>query len=137
MTLIAFQRSKEEGKIEIRGDKFFDEFWHEFIMAVWQKSLPLVVVKWCEYFHKSGGDFQSLARDYFIKNSLNHLRQEFGYANGKYQKMWRNPENQTEFVEDNVVASLLLKNKFNTVEVDSFEEMTQTLRKYYLEYVTI
>ncbi len=137
MTMIAEEKNKKEGKLVLRDKKFFDGFWNEFLMAVWQKSLPLAIVKWCEYFYKSGGDFQSLARDYFIKNSLNHIRQEFGYADGRYQKMWRHPTDPSKKVEDNVVAVFLLGSRFEEVDEGSFEEMIPILRKYYLEFVSV
>ncbi len=136
MTLIAYEKNLEDSKIKIRDEKFFDEFWNEFLMAVWQKSLPLLVVKWCEFFYRSGGDFQSLTRSYFIKNALNHIRQEFGYAEGKYKKMWRNPNNPSILVEDNVVAGLLLNGTENLTE-DTVTEMQDTLRRYYLEFIVI
>jgi hypothetical protein len=105
-------------------------------MAVWQKSLPLAIVKWAEFWYRSGGNYKTLVRDYFIKNALNHIRQEFGYNKGAYQKMWKHPNDPTKLVEDNVVAGLLLK---GTQEItgDSLKEMETTLRNYYLQYVAI
>jgi len=139
MTMIAFEKMLDDKKISIRDEKFFDGFWQEFLMAVWQKSLPLSVVKWCEYFYMSGGNFHSLTRDYFIKNSLNHIRQEFGYNIGKYSKMWRDPSNPTRKVEDNMAANFLLKEAWvdRNLTTNSFEEMQVILRKYYLEYVSV
>ncbi len=134
MTLIAYEKQKEDNQLKGKED-FFDDFWMEFLMAVWQKSLPLIIVKWCEFFYRSGADFKSLTRDYFIKNALNHIRQEFGYASGKYKKMW--PSLDSSVQEDNVVAGLLLKEKFNDPTEDSFEEMTQILRLYYLEHIAV
>ncbi len=137
MTLMAFQKNKLDGKSAgFNQQEFFDKFWSEFLMAVWQKSIPLVVVKWCEFYYLSGGDFNNLVRDYFIKNALNHIRQEFGYSSGKYQKMWRHPSNPSKLVEDNVVAGELLKSTSDLTE-DSVTEMEKVLRKYYLEFVSI
>ncbi len=112
MQLAAFEKiSKGEGNISIsiKDTKFFDDFWQQFLMAVWQKNLALAVVKWTEFFYRSGGTYLTLARDYFIKNALNHIRQEFGYSRGQYSKMWKHPTDPSKIVEDNVVAGLLLQ----------------------------
>ncbi len=143
MTMMAFEKNNMDGKskaIDREDPKmvkvFFDKFWHEFLMAVWQKSIPLTVVKWCELYYISGGNFEILARDYFIKNALNDIRQEFGYSDGRYQKKWRHPSDSSRIVEDNVVAGILLKSTDDLSE-NSVNEMKDTLRKYYLEFVTV
>ncbi len=142
MMLMAYERNILDGNVPVvgvRDPKFFDDFWHEFIMAVWQKSIPLIIVKWIEFYYRSGGNYKTLIRDYFIKNSLNHIRQEFGYTSGKYQKMWRHPNDPSKLVEDNVVAGLLLKtnNITENLNEDSIKDMQEILRKYYLEFVTV
>jgi dimeric dUTPase (all-alpha-NTP-PPase superfamily) len=126
----------EKNPFPVKDDKFFDDFWSEFLMAVWQKSLPLVIVKWIEFWYRSGGTYKSLAQNYFIKNALNHIRQEFGYGQGAYQKMWKHPNDPTKLVEDNVVAGILLKSD-EDITSDSLKEMENTLRNYYLQYVAL
>ncbi len=140
MSLMSIEKSNNDNHLPPeRAPDFFNKFWNEFMMAVWQKSLPLLVVKWTEYWYKSGGDFNTLARDYFIKNALNDIRQEFGYATGGYQKMWRSVSDPSKLVEDNEVAGNLLKTKEITenLTVDSIKDMKDILRRYYLEYVTV
>ncbi len=140
MTLTSFEKNKRDGRneifTEVRDSNFFSSFWEEFLMAVWQKSLPLLIVKWGEFYYRSGGDFQKLARDYFIKNALNHIRQEFGYNSGKYIKAWRDPGDAFKTVEDNVAARKLLGG-IEKVTENSITEMETILRKYYLEFVTV
>lgn len=144
MTLMALEKVEQDGLPSIgpvRTQAFFDDFWNDFIMAVWQKSIPLVIVKWVEFWYRSGGTFNTLVRDYFIKNALNHIRQEFGYAGNQgqgYQKMQPHPDDPSKIVEDNVVAGILLKEKFSgAIEIDDMEKMQDILRNYYLEYVAI
>ncbi len=139
MTLVALEKNQLEQPFKTHDDKFFEDFWNEFLMAVWQKSIPLVIVKWVEFWYRSGGNYNILIRDYFIKNALNHIRQEFGYASGNYQKLWRHPANPSKLVEDNVVAGELLKNNETIINLteNSIVEMQDVLRKYYLEFVTV
>ncbi len=139
LTIMAIESGKGTSGFQVdRTQAFFDDFWNEFIMAVWQKSIPLVIVKWVEFWYRSGGNFETLVRDYFIKNTLNRNRQEFGYKSGQYQKMQRHPNDPSKKVEDNVVAGILLREKFSkNITVDSLTEMQYILRKYYLEYVAV
>jgi hypothetical protein len=136
VTLELDSESKRELTGRVQDDDFFNEFWEQFLMAVWSKNLSLVVVKWVEFYYRSGGSYTDLVRYYFTKNALNHIRQEFGYSEGTYQKMWPHPKESSTKVEDNVAAGILLD---NIVEInkDSVEEMQKILRQYYLENLAI
>jgi len=119
---------------EIRNKKFFDEFWEHFLMAVHMRLLPVAAVKIVEFWYKIGGNASDLFMEYRIKAALNNIRQEFGYNQKKYNKLWLDI-NSGEMVEDNVMAWKLSENiplDENTVKV-----ITDILRDYYLSNVAI
>lgn len=115
-------------KTPIRDEKFFEDFWEQFLTGVSLKVLPLVVVKWVEFWFRSGGTIEKLLMQFRVKAALNIIRQEFGYSTGKYRKIWNG-------VEDNVVAWKIAEKielNENTTGV-----LTESLRKYYLTKVVI
>ncbi len=118
----------DSGKLPIRDGKFFDEFWEHFMTAVSLKTLPLVIIKWVEFWYRSGGNIEMLLKQYRVKAALNSIRQEFGYASGSYIKMWGD-------VEDNVVAWSMAEQL--PLDTNLLETLTVSLRKYYLDKVAI
>jgi len=117
----------------IRDEKFFDAFWEEFLTAVQYKNLPLVAVRAVEFWYRAGGTAESLMREYRVKYALNNIRQEFGYASGKYIKMWSDVRGG--YSEDNVIARRLAE-EF-PVDKDLIENIENSLREYYLNNVAI
>ena len=49
--------------------------------------------------HASGLDFDSLYRQYVGKNVLNFFRQDHGYKDGSYIKVWDGREDNVHLVE--------------------------------------
>jgi len=66
---------------------------------------------------------EELFKMYFFKNALNKLRKDFGYKEGKYQKIWNGKE-------DNEVMTELMKN----LEEVNFETAYNLLKEEYLKY---
>jgi len=132
--LVNMEMSKDEHSVA-RDDKFFDDFWNEFLMAVQMKILPVACIKLVEFWYRAGGDTTELFKEYRIKAALNNIRQEFGYgAANTYQKMWLDKET-SEKVEDNVIAWKLAKDV--DLDADTTKTITDKLRNYYLEHVAI
>jgi dimeric dUTPase (all-alpha-NTP-PPase superfamily) len=114
---------------------FFKDFWDEFLMPVQMKMLPVAAVRWVDFWYRSGGDAETLFKEYRIKAALNNIRQEFGYGKtNSYEKMW--PDSETGlYVEDNVIARKLADN----LELNDtmLEELTKLLKDYYLNNIAI
>lgn len=70
----------------------------------------------------NGFTIDSLYEKYIVKNCLNKFRQDFGYKNGSYRKMWKY---QDKMVEDNVVAFDLVKQN------ESFKSLYNALEQEY------
>lgn len=117
-----------KNKIPVRDDKFFSDFWEHFLTAVSLKTTPLVIIKWVEFWYRSGGTSERLLRQFRVKAALNDIRQEFGYASGKYKKDWGG-------VEDNVVAWKLANEM--PLDINLLPKLTESLRVYYLEKVAL
>jgi len=133
--LVNLEMTKDEAPIEIRSDKFFEEFWSEFLMGVQMKILPITCIKLIEFWYKAGGNAEELFMEYRIKAALNNIRQEFGYgAANTYEKMWFDP-NTGKKVEDNVIAWQLASDVPLTEQTTDI--ITDRLKNYYLEHVAI
>ncbi len=143
VTMVSFQKSKSVGKndTKIREDDFFEHFWDKILMSVFLKQTTLLMVSWVELWYKLGEDLNSFTKAYFTKMALNKIRQEFGYSNNTYFKMWSDPKNPSDIkqkVEDNVAAKYLMRNiKDDDIRTDTIKEMEHILRNYYLEFVAI
>lgn len=70
--------------------------------ALSRKSFSVVVFR--DLLHAVGLDFTSLYRQYVGKNVLNFFRQDHGYKDGSYIKIWQGREDNVHLVE--VLASL-------------------------------
>lgn len=114
--------------VKVRDAAFFEDFWNHFLTAVSLKTLPLAVVKWVEFWFRTGADVNKIMLTFRVKAALNLIRQEFGYSTGKYQKMWNG-------VEDNVVAWELSKDL--VVNKDTYTNMVKQLREYYIKEVAL
>jgi hypothetical protein len=134
MQMVNMEMNKES-LTKIKDDKFFQDFWEEFLMGVQMKLLPVVAVRLVEYWYRSGKDVNDLFREYRIKASLNKIRQEFGYGlTNSYQKMWVDIDTN-EIVEDNVIAGKITTDV--PLNGDTIEIMTKILKDYYLKNVAI
>jgi len=133
LQLVNMEMHKEELQ-KIKDEEFFDGFWEDFLMAVQMKLLPVVVVRLVEYWYRAGGDAESLFREYRIKASLNKIRQEFGYSQNAYEKIWLDVDTGTK-AEDNVIAGKILTEV--PIDKDTIDNMCGILRNYYLNNVTI
>jgi dimeric dUTPase (all-alpha-NTP-PPase superfamily) len=121
----------------IKDETFFKDFWEHMIMATYLKSLPLLIVKWVEFWYRAGGNANDLFKEYRLKAALNKVRQEFGYgAKNTYFKMWPSPDNPSIKVEDNVAAKILTKD-LTEINNNTINEIESVLQKYYLERVAI
>jgi dimeric dUTPase (all-alpha-NTP-PPase superfamily) len=119
-------RSKE------KDDKFFEDFWNDFLSGVQMKMLPIVAVKWVEFWYRAGGNAEDLFKEYRVKNVLNKLRQKYGYgAKNTYKKMWPDVDSD-KIVEDNVVAWKLAQKI--PLDENFTKEFNKTLEKYYLTF---
>jgi len=135
--LIANDKLLNEGKLQIRGPEFFKDIWEHLLMAVYLRSLPLLIVRWAEFWFKAGGDMDSLFKEYRIKAALNIIRQEYGYGTkNNYRKIWPSYLDKTQRVEDNVVAKQLTED-ITKVDENTTQIITERLRRYYLERVAI
>lgn len=128
VTLASTKAAFEASGGQVRDAKFFDDFWEQFLMSVSLKTLPLLIVKWAEFWFRSGGSIDRLMMQYRVKAALNDIRQEFGYAKGTYQKIWNGQE-------DNVIAWEIAEDV--PLDADTTKVLTEKLREYYLENVAI
>lgn len=90
------------------------------------EEAPLLVQSFAVCMQSVGMTFEELVRRYLIKSALNSLRQEHGYKQGTYIKMWT-PEK-----EDNYIALDLI---LNAEEVTSYENVYTILETHYLDNV--
>ena len=118
----------------IKDDRFFDDFWQQFLGAVHMKSLPVSCIKLVEFWFRAGGDVGELFMEYRIKTALNDIRQEFGYGTSTYSKMWLDVE-IGEKVEDNVMATKLAKDV--PLDENTVKAIKDNMRRYYLTHVAI
>jgi len=123
--LLNLQMNKDKITL-IKDDKYFEDFWNNFLMAVQMKNLPVMAVSWGDFWFRAGGDVNVLFKEYRIKAALNKIRQEFGYGK-EYQKMWNF---NGKMVEDNVVAWELSKDI--PLDKNTLENVTKVLREFYL-----
>jgi dimeric dUTPase (all-alpha-NTP-PPase superfamily) len=120
---------------QIKDDKFFENFWDTFLMAVQMKNLSILAVYWCEFWYRAGGDAETLFKEYRIKAALNRIRQEFGYgAQNSYIKQWLDKDTG-QYVEDNVIAWKISKDL--PLEKNMLETIIKNLREYYIANVAI
>jgi dimeric dUTPase (all-alpha-NTP-PPase superfamily) len=78
-------------------------------------------------FKALGMDLDEVTRVYFTKNLLNKFRQENGYKEGKYNKMWKM---DNEKVEDNVVVTkLALEMNADEIKDKLYEKITEYYKK--------
>jgi len=129
--LVNLEMNKEG--LKVKDDKFFSDFWDQFLMSVQMRMLPLVAIRIVEYWYRTGGDANELFMEYRIKAALNNIRQEFGYGT-TYQKMWLDIRDG-EYKEDNVIAWELAQDV--ELNKDTIENIENSLRKYYLEHCAI
>jgi dimeric dUTPase (all-alpha-NTP-PPase superfamily) len=133
--LVNIEMTKDENPIKVHDEKFFEEFWNEFLMGVQMKILPITCLKLIDFWYKAGGDANELFKEYRIKAALNNIRQEFGYgAANTYEKMWLDVNTNTK-VEDNVIAWKLAQDI--PLNAETTKNITDKLRDYYIEHVAI
>lgn len=77
-----------------------------------------------------------LEKLYYGKNALNGLRQNNGYKEGTYIKIWND---EGEKVEDNVVMTRLLNTHFESLnkEEEIISQIVSILQTYYDKYVVV
>jgi len=80
-------------------------------------------------FKVLGMSLDDVVKAYFTKNLLNRLRQEFGYKNGEYKKMWKY---NNQLVEDNVVV-VKLAEKMTSDEIK--DKLYDKIKEYYLNQI--
>lgn len=88
-----------------RDDVDIVEMIEDFVALLLEKENPdqkFLIFIFANIWSKLGFTFNDLYREYIIKNCLNKFRQDNGYKEGTYIKMWTN--NYGEKVEDNVIA---------------------------------
>jgi len=118
----------------VRDDKFFSDFWQNFLMSVQMKNVPLLAVGWVDFWFRMGYDVNDLFYQYRVKAALNKIRQEFGYGvKNAYQKNWLDLNGKE--VEDNVMAFKLTQDI--NLDKNSLDNMIDVLRNYYLTNVSI
>lgn len=98
--------------LKVDGEKHIDEYYITYLF------MKIVV----SFFEGGLKEMESL---YLGKNALNKIRQDYGYKDSSYEKMWLNENG--EKVEDNVVMTSLLAG----IENPSFESIYNELAEYY------
>jgi len=103
------------------------------------QDLIRVFVKLC---HSMGMTLDDLYRLYIAKNALNKFRQDHGYKEGTYHKMWPTPITPLNpldvhnmnpvLVEDNTALMLLL-DEVDLSNLDYFDYVYKELEAYYLK----
>lgn len=109
-------------------DKFFENFWDQFLMACVIHSTPIQIVAWTEAWYKIGS-FDKLFSGYIIKGALNKIRLEYGYKEGTYKKIWNG-------LEDNDAVRPLFKDyDFDIDAHDPIELAYDIIEDYYLSNI--
>lgn len=85
-----------------------------FMEASWQDILE----KYLTILAQSGLNVDSLYSLYIGKNILNQFRQDHGYKDGTYKKLWNN-------VEDNVVMQEILKEHPNITPYELYDALKE------------
>jgi len=75
-------------------------------------------------------DFDSLYKLYMMKNVLNEIRQENGYQEGTYVKVFIVPDISNEMIEDNVIMKYILDNNPD-FEADKLKDAFMLLYEEY------
>jgi len=114
-------------------DRFFSDFWDRFLISVQMKAFPMLVVLWVEFWTRLGFNTEDLFKEYRVKAALNIVRQEFGYGTkNTYNKLWIDPLNPSNKVEDNIAAYQLTQTT-DKMSKDTTQNFIKILRKYYLQ----
>jgi len=90
------------------------------------KRFPMTT--FAELLSASGLSFEDLVMLYIGKNTLNTFRQNNGYQDGSYQKVWNGQEDNeilSEILEHCSVADIDLKNKIYQSLADRYPATTQ------------
>lgn len=97
-----------------------------FVKTCIDDEIPMFVrsVAYFNMVHSLGIDIADVLKYYFGKSALNIFRQEHGYKDGSYRKMWKM---DTDMEEDNVVLEHILE----TTDLMSVEDIKDELLKYY------
>jgi dimeric dUTPase (all-alpha-NTP-PPase superfamily) len=133
MQLLNLELTKEENA-PVKDDDYFEHFHDQFLMGVQMKALPLVLVRWVEFWYRLGANAEDLLREYRVKNALNKVRQKYGYNKGQYHKMWVDSDTNKR-VEDNVIAWKLAEKL--PLEPGMMEKLEKELSDYYAKYMYI
>ena len=91
---------KKDKKLETYITKKLQE---EFIFALSTNNIINTVLIWIGIWYELGYNFINLYKLSKMKSTLNQFRQENGYQDGTYIKIWNSEE-------DNIVAQRLIKN---------------------------
>ena len=96
---------------------------NKFLLANNTENIIGVAVAWLDAWYLIGNDMDYLFKMYKMKYVLNNFRQDNGYKEGTYKKIWNGSE-------DNVVAQLLTKDIENNS--DFLDTLYTGLKEYYI-----
>ena len=109
-----------------RVDEYLDIFEELMALALIKNDSEMMQEELTEQFFKAcdsvGLGFDELYRLYIGKNALNQFRQEYGYKEGSYKKIWNGKE------DNEVLQEILASSKDIT-----YEKLTSELKRRYEE----
>lgn len=101
-------------KMQIVKEKFEEE--------KFEKIITQMIETYFQICSKTGLSFDKMYQLYIGKNLLNQFRQDHGYKEGTYKKMWGDEE-------DNVVMTRIIQQN----PTDTYDELYSKLKKVYIE----
>ncbi len=103
--------------------KYHEEFDLESLMSLYADNMSIMIV--AVYIHQLAHDttidesIDMIYKTYVVKNTLNKFRNDNGYNDGSYVKLWR------DGLEDNVIAMEIAKNFPNITPDVLYTELTK------------
>jgi len=107
MLIVTRELDEQNGKLQKRTDDniktIINHIRNQFLVALSMKQYMNMFILWLDLWHLSGKSINDLYLIYQMKYTLNIFRQNNGYKDGSYIKIWNGEE-------DNVVAQRLCLN---------------------------
>jgi len=126
-----FAELNKNGKSSEDVIKTYSKEIREIAISIARDDINSALDAFFNVWNGLGHSFEYLYDCYVVKNCLNKFRQDHGYKDGTYVKHWAVDDLPENDVEDNAVASMLIK--YNTDSNDVMTTFYADLQKAYDE----
>ena len=121
---------------EVRDDIDIKDMFDQFVGLLLEKETEETTADkqylnfiFMNMWTKLGYSVNDLYREYIIKNCLNKFRQDNGYKDGTYKKMWNGVDGKQ--YEDNVITWIIMEESDIELNDETFDKLYTELDKFY------